>query len=163
MKVVISQLQLPSSLFSRAIRLFKEATKGGQRLEATALACLSLASEEAKVPVSSGELSKFGAKKKKISKAKRKFIRELDLDTAPLRAEDFVNRILTKLDKMEWSKEVRELISDVRASGNPLAIVGGAIWRLSKNNGRELTRNEIAEECGVTDVTVRNREKEIGN
>lgn len=160
-QTITSQFKLPKSLLYRAIRLFKEVTKTGQRIETSALACVSLASEEARIPVSSGELSEFGVKRKKISKAKRKFIRELDLDTAPLGAEDYVNKILTKLDKMDWRDEVLELIDGVRAGGNPLATVGGAVWYLSKNNGREVSRNEIAEVCGTTDVTIQNHARKL--
>ncbi len=105
--------------------------------------------------------------RKKLSRTYTILNRELKLSIPPTSPEDYLPRIAEKLElepetRSLASRMVRELATDPAfASMLPTGTVAGAIYVASVLNEDRRSQDEISKAAGVSEVTLRNRAREI--
>ncbi|EQD39043.1 transcription initiation factor IIB [mine drainage metagenome] len=105
--------------------------------------------------------------KKRIGKAYRHIAKELSLNLKPTTPFSYIAQFCNKLDLdkqaiMQSEEIVRKSIEAGISSGKgPTGVAAASIYIASVLVGKPRTQKEIAKVSGVTEVTIRNRYKEI--
>ena len=172
LKRVSSYLKLPSSVEEEASRVYTLAVqKGlvrGRSMESVVAGALYAACRRHDVPRTLDELSEASSiEKKEIGRTYRFITRELGITILPSNPSDYIARFASalKLSAETQSKSV-EIIEQAQAveltSGRgPTGIAAAALYVAALINGEKRTQREVADVAGVTEVTIRNRYKEL--
>lgn len=172
LKRVSSYLRLPGSVEEEASRIYTLAVqKGlvrGRSMESVVAGALYAACRRHDVPRTLDELSEAsGIEKKEIGRTYRFITRELRIKILPSNPADYIARFASalKLTAETQSKSV-EIIEQAQAveltSGRgPTGIAAAALYVAALINGEKRTQREVADVAGVTEVTIRNRYKEL--
>ncbi len=172
LKRVSSFLRLPSSVEEEASRIYTLAVqKGlvrGRSMESVVSGALYAACRRHDVPRTLDELSEAsGIEKKEIGRTYRFITRELGIKILPSNPADYIARFTSalKLNAETQSRSV-EIIEQAQAveltSGRgPTGIAAAALYVAALINGEKRTQREVADVAGVTEVTIRNRYKEL--
>jgi len=172
LKRICSNLNLPNHVKVEAIRLYKEAFKRkllrGRSINSMIAASIYLAIRLKRIPRTFQEiLEESSENAKDIRRCYRVLIRELNLKPPNTEPSTLIPKYMAKLNLNQdierlTSKIVNTFSSNFSTSGkDPKGIVAGAIYLASKIKGLELTQKEIADQVGVTEVTLRSRYKEL--
>lgn len=167
-----SQLGLPKNVRDVSSKIYRESVDEdlirGHSIEGMATAALYIASRKMQVPRTLEEFAEVSyMDKNEFCKNYRYMARELDIDLPPA---DPVNYVARFSSDLEMSGEVKtramSLINKAQderltVGKGPSGIAAGAIYLASKLEGKGRTQSEVAEAAGVTEVTLRNRYKEI--
>ncbi len=169
-----SQLHLPRHVEEEAARLYREAVKKdlirGRSIESVIVACVYIACRLLKIPRTLDEIAAVSrVSKKEIGKSYRFIARNLNLTPKRLfvKPTEYVNKFA---DELELSEKVRrraiELLDKAYELGltsgkSPAGLVAAALYVASILEGEKKTQREVAEVAHVTEVTVRNRYKEL--
>jgi len=167
-----SQLGLPDGVRESASRIYRELSeKGrirGRSVESLSSAALYIACRENQVPRTLEEVAGASHEEKvKIGRAYRFISRELGIHTPPVDPARYVSRFGSEL---EISGETRaKAIEFVRraqekrfSSGkSPSALAAAALYIAALEEGERRSQREVAEAAGATEVTVRNRYREM--
>lgn len=167
-----SALRLPINIREAASMLYRKAMKKhlirGRSIEGITSAILYVTCRQYGVPRTLEEVrdvSRVG--QKEISRAYRFLLRELDLKVTPASPIDFVPRFCSQLD---LSGEIRskavEIIkkaseAELTNGRGPIGIAAAAIYIAAILSGEHRTQKEVSDVTGVTEVTIRNRYKEL--
>jgi transcription initiation factor TFIIB len=167
-----SALRLPINIREAASMLYRKAMKQhlirGRSIEGITSAILYVTCRQYGVPRTLEEVrdvSRVG--QKEISRAYRFLLRELDLKVTPASPVDFVPRFCSLLD---LSGEIRskavEIIkkaseAELTNGRGPIGIAAAAIYIAAILSGEHRTQKEVSDVTGVTEVTIRNRYKEL--
>lgn len=145
----------------------KGLAKGRQIEELVAAACY-ISCRNFDVPKHIKEISeKSGVDRKILHRNYKHLIRNLNIRVAQSDPTDFVFKFANKL---KLSAETQTLAIDIiekakakaiTSGKSPVGIVGGAIYIASLINKEKRTQSQIAKEIGATEVTVRNRYKDL--
>ncbi|MDM7275211.1 MAG: transcription initiation factor IIB [Thermoprotei archaeon] len=173
---IVAKLELPDSVKEEAARIYREAAqKGltrGRSVEAMVAASLYAACRRHKVPCSIDEII-FYLKaqetdiKREVARNYRLLVRDLNLNIPVLEPERFVNRIASAMNMPEQVvADAIKIIIEAKKRGvpsgkDPSGLAAAAIYLAALKHGYRKTQKEIAQVAGVTEVTVRNRYKEI--
>ena len=172
LKRVSSFLRLPSSVEEEASRIYTLAVqKGlvrGRSMESVVAGALYAACRRHDVPRTLDELGEAsGIEKKEIGRTYRFITRELGIKILPSNPADYIARFASalKLSAETQSRSV-EIIESAQAveltSGRgPTGIAAAALYVAALINGEKRTQREVADVAGVTEVTIRNRYKEL--
>ena len=172
LKRVSSYLKLPSSVEEEASRIYTLAVqKGlvrGRSMESVVAGALYAACRRHDVPRTLDELSEAsGIDKKEIGRTYRFVTRELGIKILPSNPADYIARFASalKLNAETQSRSV-EIIEEAQnvelTSGRgPTGIAAAALYVAALINGEKRTQREVADVAGVTEVTIRNRYKEL--
>jgi len=172
LKRVSSYLRLPGSVEEEASRIYTLAVqKGlvrGRSMESVVAGALYAACRRHDVPRTLDELSEAsGIEKKEIGRTYRFITRELGIKILPSNPADYIARFASalKLTAETQSKSV-EIIEEAQrvelTSGRgPTGIAAAALYVAALINGEKRTQREVADVAGVTEVTIRNRYKEL--
>ena len=172
LKRVSSFLRLPSSVEEEASRIYTLAVqKGlvrGRSMESVVAGALYAACRRHDVPRTLDELGEAsGIEKKEIGRTYRFITRELGIKILPSNPADYIARFASalKLSAETQSRSV-EIIEQAQAveltSGRgPTGIAAAALYVAALINGEKRTQREVADVAGVTEVTIRNRYKEL--
>ncbi len=172
-----SQLKLPRHVEEEAARLYREAVRkgglirGGRSIESVIAACVYAACRLLKVPRTLDEIADISrVDKKEIGRSFRYIARNLNL-TPPkklfVKPTDYVNKFA---DELNLSEKVRrraiKILEEAYEKGltsgkSPAGLVGAALYIASLIEDEKRTQREVAEVARVTEVTVRNRYKEL--
>ena len=167
-----SNLGLPRTIRETAAMIYRKAALKklvrGRSIEGVTAAALYAACRQCHVPRTLDEISNLAhIYKKEIGRTYRFISRELGLKLLPTSPEDYISRFCSELKlssdvqakTLEILQEVsyRELIS----GRGPTGIAAASIYIASILCGEHRTQREVAEMAGVTEVTIRNRYKEI--
>ncbi len=169
---ISSNLKLPKNIEERVASLYSQLIeKGsvrGRSIEAIISALIYIACKEEGIPRTFDEIASVaGTSKREIGRAYRFIARQLNLRILPIKPEDFVNRFASLLN---LSEKVRERALNIIAQGRKKGIISGkgptgvaaaALYIASILENEPRTQKEIADKCKVTEVTIRNRYKEI--
>jgi len=140
----------------------------GRNIREIVAACLYTALRISGTPRS---LVKFAEtvriEKKRLGRCYRLIVNSLEIEVPRPRAEDFIARISEKIcapkevveEAMIILREAREKFMSFGKS--PRGLAAAAIYYASKKKGVNFTQKEISIASGVTEVTVRNRYKEL--
>ncbi|ADT84075.1 transcription initiation factor IIB [Thermococcus sp. SY098] len=171
---IASQLKLPKHVEEEAARLYREAVRRGlirgRSIESVIAACVYAACRLLKIPRTLDEIADIArVDKKEIGRSFRFIARNLNLTPKKLfvKPTDYVNKFA---DELGLSEKVRrraiELLEEAYNRGltsgkSPAGLVAAALYIASLLEGEKRTQREVAEVARVTEVTVRNRYKEL--
>ncbi|MFH0875010.1 MAG: transcription initiation factor IIB [archaeon] len=172
LKRVSSYLKLPKSVEEEAARIYTLAVQRGlvrgRSMESVVAGSLYAACRRHEVPRTLEELSEAsGIEKKEVGRTYRFITRELAITILPSNPGDYIPRFASslKLTPKTQSKAV-EIIemcqkSELTSGRGPTGIASAALYVAALINGEKRTQREVADIAGVTEVTIRNRYKEL--
>jgi len=131
-------------------------------------ASLYAACRNTNTPRTLKDISQAGdLKKRAIAKCYRKIQKELDLKVPVFDSINCIARISSSLEISEKIKrravEILKLCQDCKKSSGkePMGLAGAALYLSCIENNVDVTQKEIANVANVTEVTIRNRYKEL--
>jgi len=171
---IASHLKLPRHVEEEAARLYREAVRKGlirgRSIEAVIAACVYAACRLLKVPRTLDEIAEVSrVDKKEIGRSFRFIARHLNLTPKKLfvKPTDYVHKFA---DELGLSEKVRrraiQILEEAYEKGltsgkSPAGLVAAALYIAGLLEGEKRTQREVAEVARVTEVTVRNRYKEL--
>ncbi len=169
---LISFLHLSRAIHERVAKLYQQAVnKGlvrGRSTESIIAALLYTTCREEGAPRTLDEISKAsGINKKDIGKTYRYIARKLRIRILPAKAQDYVPRFgsLLGLSEKVQVRAVDVLDEagkfDVTSGKGPIGVAAAALYIAAVLEGEKKTQREVADMIGVTEVTIRNRYKEM--
>lgn len=172
LKRVASYLDLPSSVEEEASRMYTLAVqKGlvrGRSMESVVAGVLYAACRRHEMPRTLDELSEASdVEKKEIGRTYRFVTRELGIKILPSNPADYVGRFSSSLDlSPETQTKAVEIIEaaqeeELTSGRGPTGIAAAALYVAALINDEKRTQREVADVAGVTEVTIRNRYKEL--
>ncbi len=172
LKRVASYLKLPQSVEEEAARIYTLAVQKnlvrGRSMESVVAGALYAACRRHEVPRTLDELSEAsGIDKKEIGRTYRFATRELGIRILPSNPIDYIPRFASalKLAPNTQSKAVEILEkaenSELTSGRGPTGIAAASLYVAALINNEKRTQREVADVAGVTEVTIRNRYKEL--
>ncbi|MEM0242921.1 MAG: TFIIB-type zinc ribbon-containing protein [Candidatus Aenigmatarchaeota archaeon] len=169
---IVSSLQLPKTVLERAAmyheQLISKGAVRGRSLESIIASLVYFAAKELHTPRTFDEIAEVvGIDKRELGRAYRYVARELGLRILPADARDYIPRFCSLINVSEKvQKKAMELLEQAEKAGivsgkGPTGIAAAVIFIASLLEGERRTQREIAERCKLTEVTIRNRYKEI--
>ena len=185
LKRFCEKLVIPTYVRDEAIRIYREALRKGlvrgRSIVSMVAASLYAACRLLGVPVrlkhiaeasvlaydEKGETRAFENAKKEVSRCYRLILKELKL---PVKMADPKIYVHTVVERASLPTKVEEIARDViekarkariTAGKDPLGVAAAAIYVACVMLGLRKTQKEIARAAGVTEVTIRNRYKEL--
>jgi len=140
----------------------------GRSIEGVVAASLYGACRQCSVPRTLDEIastSRVG--RKEIGRTYRFMTRELRLKLMPTSPEDYISRFCSELKlsgevqtkTMEILKQAND--KELTSGRGPTGVAAAAIYIASILSNERRTQREVADKAGVTEVTIRNRYKEL--
>lgn len=172
LKRVSSFLKLPSSVEEESARLYTHAVQRGlvrgRSMESVVAGTVYAACRRHEIPRTLDELSEAsGIEKKEIGRTYRFITRELGIQILPSNPADYIPRFASalKLSAESQSKAVEILEKaqkvELTSGRGPTGIAAAALYVAALMHGEKRTQREVADVAGVTEVTIRNRYKEL--
>lgn len=172
LKRVTSFLNLPESVQEEAARIYTMAVqKGlvrGRSMESVVAGALYAACRAHEIPRTLDELSDAsGIDKKEIGRTYRFITRELNIRILPSNPLDYLSRFASALNlSPETQTEAVKLLQqaqkkELTSGRGPTGIAAAALYVAALLHGEKRTQREVADIAGVTEVTIRNRYKEL--
>jgi transcription initiation factor TFIIB len=102
-----------------------------------------------------------------LKRSYRYVARELELTIAPTNPNEYVGRFASQLDCTDeterWTRKLIDVAVDrgVHSGKHPVGIAASALYAASQLTGETLTQSEISETAQVSEVTIRNRYREV--
>jgi transcription initiation factor TFIIB len=169
---VASRLSLPKNVRETASMVYRKAVeKGlirGRSIEGVAAASLYAACRQCKVPRTLDEIANAAKiNRKEIGRTYRFVSRELGISLKPTTPVDYVPRFGSELNlsgevQSKAIEILKKAMSQELTSGRgPTGVSAAAIYIASVLLGERRTQREVADVAGVTEVTIRNRYKEL--
>ena len=170
-----SRMELPKSTRSESAFIYKKAVDKklvrGRSIEGVAAACIYMTCRMHRIPRTLDEIglhSRTG--RKEIGRTYRALARELAVKVPPSSASDYIPRLCTtlSLSTQTQSRALRiheAAVKSGRMNGcGPTGIAAAAVYlssKMSEDRQDDRTQRQISEAAGVTEVTIRNRFKEL--
>lgn len=172
LKRVSSYLKLPDSVEEESARIYTLAVQRGlvrgRSMESVVAGALYAACRRHEVPRTLDELSEAsGIDKKEIGRTYRFITRELGIRILPSNPVDYIPRFASalKLTAKSQSKAVEILETaqkkELTSGRGPTGIAAASLYVAALANNEKRTQREVADVAGVTEVTIRNRYKEL--
>lgn len=169
-----STLNLPRNVRETASMIYRKAVRKklirGRSIEGIAAAVLYAACRQCNVPRTLEEMSRVtDLPKKEIGRNYRHLSRELELKLLPTTPQDYISRFCGRLNlttdvqikALNLLKQAQQ--KELTSGRGPTGMSAAAIYISSVICEERITQREIAEVAGVTEVTIRNRYKELVN
>jgi len=167
-----SHLGLPRNVREAAAVIYRRAVEErlirGRSIEGVAAAALYAACRECKVPRTLDEIADVSrVTKKEIGRSYRFIARELLIHLRPTSPTDYIPRFGSELGLSgEVQSKAIELLKEATKKGltsgrGPTGVAAAAIYIASVLYGERRTQRDVADVARVTEVTVRNRYKEL--
>jgi transcription initiation factor TFIIB len=169
-----SQMNLPRSIREQSGMLYRKAAKKkiirGRSVETVVVATVYAACRLAGMPRTLDELSEAsGIPRRDIGRTYRFIVRELKLKMNVPTPKTYISRFCNKLKLNQKVKEkAKEILNasiqkQLLSGRGPVGVAAAAIYISSVLCEEKRTQREVAEVAGVTEVTIRNRYKELVN
>ncbi|MHC1595330.1 MAG: transcription initiation factor IIB [Candidatus Syntropharchaeales archaeon] len=140
----------------------------GRSVEGLATAILYAVCRQKGIPRTLEEVGEVSrVKQKEIGRTYRFLSRELDFKLQPSSPVEFVSRFCSRLDlKEDVRTKAVEIVDraeaqDLTVGKGPISIAAAAIYIAARMCGITRTQKEVAAATGVTEVTIRNRYKDM--
>jgi transcription initiation factor TFIIB len=140
----------------------------GRSIEGVSAAALYAACRQCGVPRTLDEVAEAsGVSRKEIGRTYRFIARELGLKLMPTSPQDYISRFCSELglsgDVQSKAIEILKEAADkeLTSGRGPTGVAAAAIYIASILCGERRTQREVADVAGVTEVTIRNRYKEL--
>jgi transcription initiation factor TFIIB len=167
-----SGMGLPRNVRETAAMIYRKAVNKnlirGRSIEGVVAASLYGACRQCNVPRTLDEIanaSRVG--RKEIGRTYRFMTRELKLKLMPTRPEDYISRFCSELKlNGEVQTKALEILKDaaekeLTSGRGPTGVAAASIYIASILCNQRRTQREVADVAGVTEVTIRNRYKEL--
>lgn len=172
LKRVASYLKLPKSVEEESARIYTLAVQRGlvrgRSMESVVSGALYAACRRHEVPRTLDELSEAsGIEKKEIGRTYRFVTRELGISILPSNPADYIPRFASalKISPEAQSKSIEILEKaqkeELTSGRGPTGIAAAALYVSALLHDEKRTQREVADVAGVTEVTIRNRYKEL--
>ena len=167
-----SSLGLPRTVRETAAMIYRKAALKklvrGRSIEGVTTAALYAACRQCHVPRTLDEISNIAhISRKDIGRTYRYVSRELRLKLLPTSPEDYISRFCSELKlsgdvRAKTVEILREAAHRELTSGRgPTGMAAASLYIASVLCGERRTQREVADVAGVTEVTIRNRYKEL--
>ncbi len=167
-----SALSLPKNVRETAAMIYRRAVRKklirGRTIEGVTAAVLYAACRQCNVPRTLEEISNIGhISRKEIGRNYRNISRKLELKLLPTTPQDYISRFSSQLSlsndvQVKTMEILKKAASEELTSGRgPTGMASAALYIASVLCGERRTQREVANIAGVTEVTIRNRYKEI--
>jgi len=167
-----SALGLPRNVREAAAVVYRKAVEKnlirGRSIEGVAAAALYAACRQCSVPRTLDEIAEVSrVSRKEIGRTYRFVSRELALKLVPTSPTDYVPRFTSGLNlKGDVQSKAVEILrqaaeKELTSGRGPTGVAAAAIYIASILCGERRTQREVADIAGVTEVTIRNRYKEL--
>ena len=171
---ISSAIGLPKNIRETTALIYRKAvTKGlvrGRSMESVVAAALYAACRKHNVPRTLDEIAaSSNVKKRDVGRTYRFITRELGIKLLPTNPVDYISRFASELKLSPKVQETAvELLNkatkkDLISGRGPTGVAAAAIYVASALCAEKRTQREVAEVAGVTEVTIRNRYKELIN
>ena len=169
---LVSFLGLPKSVHEEVAKKYEQAVDRGlvrgRSMESVIAALLYTVCREMGTPRTLEEIAEAsGVERREIGRTYRYIARELAMRILPAMPQDYVPRFASMLglsDKVQ-ARAIRflELAKKHEATSGkgPTGVAAAALYIAAVLDGEKRTQREIADAIGVTEVTIRNRFKEL--
>ena len=167
-----SHLGLPKNVRETAAVIYRKAVAKkiirGRSIDSIVAASIYAACKQYRIPRTLEEISEASqVEKKEIARSYRHLMKCLKLEIPQSTPEDYISRFTTDLD---LSGEIRtkavEILKKASEKGltsgrGPMGVAAAALYIATVMLGEKRTQRDIADVARVTEVTVRNRYKEL--
>ncbi|MFC6962544.1 transcription initiation factor IIB [Halocatena marina] len=167
-----SALGLPKTVRETASVIYRRALAEdllpGRSIEGVATAALYGAARQTGTPRSIDEVaavSRIDAME--FKRTYRYIVRELNLEIEPADPVSYVGRFASELDiSEEAERRARELLEsakkdDVTSGKSPVGLAAAAVYAAPRLTNEKITQSEVSEVTDISEVTIRNRYKEL--
>ncbi|WP_262178143.1 transcription initiation factor IIB [Haloarcula laminariae] len=167
-----SALGLPQNVRETASVIYRRALGEdllpGRSIEGVATAALYASARMAGSPRSLDEMAVVSrVDKMELTRTYRYIVRELNLEVQPADPEQYLPRFVSDLDLTdETERRARELIEGARQAGllsgkSPVGLAAAAVYAAALLTNDKVTQSEVSEVASISEVTIRNRYKEL--
>jgi transcription initiation factor TFIIB len=167
-----SALGLPKNVRETASVIYRRALDEdllpGRSIEGVATAALYAAARQVGTPRSLDEIATVSrVDKMELTRTYRYVVRELGLEIKPADPESYVPRFASDLDlSEETERRARELLRTSQRAGiqsgkSPVGLAAAAIYAAALLTNEKVTQNEVSQVASISEVTIRNRYKEL--
>jgi len=167
-----SQMSLPRPVRENAARIYKRAVEKklvrGRSIEGVVAACIHAScrlNNMSRTLDEIGQHSRTG--RKEIGRTYKRVMKDLGIRILPTPPAEYVPRFSSQLqlDAKTQSLATRileyEQVAALGTGRGPTGLAAAAVYLATRINGITRTQREVAMSAGVTEVTIRNRYKEI--
>ena len=169
-----SQLSIPRGVKEASALIYRKAIEKklirGRSIEAMVGASIYAACRSRKIPRTLDEIAKYSRiKKKELGRCYRLLLRKLQIKIPLASPVDFVTRFGAELhvSGIAQRKAIKILTvaqkHGITIGKDPTGLAAAALYISTLKEGERRTQREIAEIAHVTEVTVRNRYKELAD
>ncbi len=169
---ISTNLGLPKDVRETAAVIYRKAVKEnmirGRSIEGVVAASIYAACRMLDIPRTLDEIASVTRiKKREIGRVYRIMGRTLKLNIMPTKPQDYIDRFCSKLKLSgEVKKKAYELLkmaeeNQIVSGRGPTGVAAATIYIASILCDERRTQREVAEVAGVTEVTIRNRYKEL--
>jgi len=167
-----SALGLPKAVRETASVIYRRALDEdllpGRSIEGVATAALYAAARQMNNPRSLDEFTAVArVEKMEMTRTYRYIVRELGLEVKPADPEQYVPRFVSRLDlNEEVEREARALLRNAKdaaiTSGkSPVGLAAAAVYAAALLTNQKVTQSQVGEVADISEVTIRNRYKEL--
>jgi transcription initiation factor TFIIB len=167
-----SALGLPENVRETASVIYRRALGEdllpGRSIEGVATAALYAAARQAGTPRSLDEIAGVSrVDKMELTRTYRYIVRELKLEIEPADPEQYVPRFASDLGLSdEAERRARGLLRNAKSRGihsgkSPVGLAAAAVYAAALLTNEKVTQSEVSEVASISEVTIRNRYKEL--
>jgi transcription initiation factor TFIIB len=169
---IANNLNLPKSILETASVIYRKAVKErlirGRSIQGVTAAAIYLACRQCGLARTLEEIAQASSvNKKEVGRSYRFLIKELDYSVPPLKPSQYITKFSNQLTMQGKVEEIAHKILGaakelkLTSGRGPTGIAAAASYIASVLTGERKTQREIAEIAQVTEVTIRNRYKEL--
>ncbi len=169
---VASFLNLPSVVRDEASRVYnfvlQRGLVRGRSMESVISACIYAACRSYNIPRTLDEIAGASdVERKEIGRTYRFIVRKLGIKVTPSMPKDYLSRFssILHLSPKTQNEAIKILekadISELTSGRGPAGIAAAALYVAALMNDEKKTQREVADVAGITEVTIRNRYKEL--
>jgi transcription initiation factor TFIIB len=173
-KRLISYLELPSNVEEESARIYTMAVQRGlvrgRSTEIISAAAVYAACRQNEIPRTISEFSNATSiEEKELGRNYRFLTRRLELKIMPTNPATYVARLSSSLKLSPETQTLAVTIieraqkAELTSGKSPQGIAAAAVYMAAMINDEKTTQQRVGEEAGVTEVTIRNRYKELQN
>jgi len=172
LRVISSYLNLPNVVRDEASRIYQFVLQRGmvrgRSMESVIAACLYAACRSYNIPRTLDEMATASdVERKEIGRTYRFIIRKLGIKVKQSSPKDYISRFssvlklspATQNDALDILDQARDV--ELTSGRGPAGIAAAALYVAALMNDEKKTQREVADIAGITEVTIRNRYKEL--
>jgi len=166
------RLRLPNHVTEKAAYTYRKAQERGlvrgDTMDSVLAASIYVAARQSGVPRTLDEISEISnVKLKHAARSHRRIVTALDIKAPIIEPSKYIMKVANKLGFDEKTKrKALELMEqaqkkNIHVGKDPVSMASSILHLVDIAEGHNKTQSEIAEAAGTTEVTVRNRSKEL--